>query len=79
MIKLTEVDTGLMVLRYENLDDALALRLFVDGNDDVVCDSVLVVHNKKVRELEQFKNLADDYNIPFESFYYVVEDLLTKE
>lgn len=30
-------------------------------------------------ELEQFKNLADDYNIPFDSFYDVIEKLLTEE
>lgn len=75
------MDTGLMVLRYETIDDSLALWRFINENEyeDIECDSNLVIHKKEVKELEQFKNLADDYNIPFESLYYVVEDLLTKE
>lgn len=37
------------------------------------------IKSKDCNELEQFKNLADDYNIPFDSFYDVIEKLLTEE
>lgn len=34
---------------------------------------------KENEDLQQFKNLADDYNIDFENLYHICEELLTNE
>ena len=79
MIKIIEVEAGILFMKFDSLQDAFELKKFFDSSSvEVTIDSSISNYHKEVKELEQFKNLADDYNIPFDSFYYIIEDLLTE-